>query len=253
VPSPGVSAVIEALRVADPRSRELAKALTIFAWERVGESSDLACTMAEVDALWDLLESAGLDAATRTQAHHWVVDGWVEATAATRDAPILDPLSGLHTAGYLIGRVHELDRLAGLRPNAMAVIVIRWPVPEGPWQRIAMVIEVGSTLRDNVRSEATLSQIGSHTALVLVPDDARVRLERAALVAAFEFNGLAAAGVEVWVMTAPTDRSELTDLIARLRNRPPWGRADGTADFAGTTRVDLDCAAYQHDRGNPIP
>jgi hypothetical protein len=206
--------------VAEPRSRELAKALTMFAWERAGESSDLTCTLAEVDALWDLLESAGIDVETRGQAHHWVVDGWVDATAATRDAPILDPLSGLHTAGYLIGRVHELDWLAGMRPNALVVIVIRWPVPEGPWQRIAMVIEVGSTLRDNVRCEATLSQVGSHTALVLVPDDARARLEQAALIAAFEFNGLAAAGVGVWVKTVPTDRSELADLIARLQNNP---------------------------------
>lgn len=217
-PSPGISTVIEALRVAEPTSAELAKALTLFAWERAGGSFDLESTVAEVDALWDLLESAGLAPATRARAHQWVVDGWVEAIAATRDAPMLDPLSGLHTAGYLIGRLHELDRMSGGRPNPMALIVIRWPEPECPWQRMALVIQIGSTLRDNIRAEATLSQSGSHTALVLVPDDARARLEQSAIMAAID--GWAGDGVEVTLRKVPTDRAELPNLITRLKKDP---------------------------------
>lgn len=220
--------VVDALRQPRPDPGHLADALVRFAWQRAGDGTDLDCAVAEVDALWDLLEPVGSPALSRASARHFVIDAWVDAMAAERDTPAIDPLSGLHTIGYLAGRVHELDRLSPYEPTALVLLAVRWQEPEGPWLRISRLLTVAAAMRDHVRAEATLAQMGASVALALLPDDARSRLERGALSRALsrpwgpgsapEPGPESGAAYRVDLMPVPEDRTRLAELIGRLRD-----------------------------------
>jgi hypothetical protein len=227
LPPPGIENVIGALSSPAPTQSEIADALVILAWERVASSWDLTCTIDDVDALWDILESTGTPPASRAQARHWITDAWVDAIAAQRGAPGIEPLSGLHTANYLLGRIRELDRLAADAAAHLVVLVTTWQEPANPWTRISCVLQVASALRENVRPEATLSQFGTHRALALVPDDNRARLERGRLLKTLESGDLGVMRVDVELVPLPEDRSRVTELIVRLRDGSMVGDKSG--------------------------
>ncbi len=239
LPPPGVEAVLEALGAERPEPEEVSHSLTVFAWERAAASTDLTCLLAELDELWDVLEDTGGAPLPRATARHRLVDAWVDAVAAERGSPGVDPLSGLHTAGYLYGRVQELDRLSATEPMALVLIVVRWDAAAGPWMRIARILQAASALRSRVRPEATLSQVGTTMAMALVPDDARARVERISLTKAVENGELSTAHVMVDVFAVPDTRARLPELVTRLHGganvdhavRPPSFRHSGTGSL----------------------
>lgn len=236
---PGTQAVLDALAVADPDAEQLAEALTVFGWERAATTGDLACTLAEVDELWGALEPADRVPVTRTEARHQLVDAWVDAVAAQRGSPGIDPLSGLHTAGYLYGRVHELDRQSD-DLTALVLIAVRWAAAPGPWRRIAQIMQVASALRSRVRPSATLSQVGTSVAVALVPDDALSRMERIALTKAVEKGELSTANVQVDVFAVPDARSRLPELVTRLHGDANVHLAEGPRSFRHSGTGSLD-------------
>lgn len=213
---PGGTGLLDALAAAAPDPAQVTHALTVFAWERASTTGDLSCAMAELAELWELLEPSKTALIPHELARHRLVDAWVDAVAAERGSPCIDPLSGLHTAGFLYGRVAELDRQSGDDPTPLMLLVVRWVAPTGPWARIAQTLDVASALRARVRPEATLSQIGSTMAVALVPDDARARQERISLTKAIEASELSSAHVQVDVYAVPDSRSRLPELVTRL-------------------------------------
>lgn len=235
LPPPGVEAVLDAITADQPDPEQVAHGLTVFAWERAATAGDLSCLLDELDELWDVLEASTGVPIPRAAARHRLVDAWVDAVAAERGSPGLDPLSGLHTVGYLYGRVHELDRLSGIEPSALVLLVIRWSEAEGPWLRIARILQAASALRTRVRPDATLSQAGTTMALALVPDDAQARVERISLTKAVETGELSTANVRVDVFAVPDSRARLSELVTRLLGgvnvdhavRPPRFRHSG--------------------------
>ena len=239
-PSPGVESMLGALRAAEPDAGAITHALAVYAWERAAACPDLTCALDDIDDLWNLLESAGPVPVSRSEARHSLVDAWVDAVAADRGSPGVDPLSGLHTAGYLYGRVHELDRLAGDTPADLVLLVVRWPEAAGPWLRIAHVMQVASALRTQVRPTATLSQVGTTMAVALVPDDAQARVERHALTKAFESDELCTAQVQVDVFAVPDVRSHLPKLVTQLHEQASLDHVTGTPSSRHTGTGHLD-------------
>ena len=140
--------------------------------------------------------------------------------------------TGLHTAAYLVARIYELDRLVdGAVP--LVFLVMRWPEPTSPWVRIATILAVARTVRAQVRPEATLGQDGTGTVLALVPDDARARLERAALARSCSTEPLVDAGVLTDIVPVPERRELVPGVVRRLRlaapDAQPPKRPDGKA------------------------
>lgn len=219
--TPGVDAVVAAM-IGPGRSTDAVEhALRRLAWERAADDLDLDAAVADLDALWAVLESSELAPVPRRQARSWLVDGWVDAVAAERGAPCVDPLSGLHTAGYLVGRIHELDHASGEETTPLVLLAVRWHEPRGPWLRIAMIVTAARALRELVRPGATLGQDGTHSAHALVPDDARARLERGALAVRCAEAPLAGSGSCVDLVPVPDDRDLVPTLLRRLRVAPP--------------------------------
>lgn len=239
LPPPGVEAVLDALTADEPDPEQVVQGLTVFAWERAATTGDLTCLLDELDELWDVLEASTGAPIPRMTARHRLVDAWVDAVAAERGSPGLDPLSGLHTAGYLYGRVAELDRLSGIEPSALVLIVIQWDSADGPWLRIARILQAASALRTRVRPAATLSQVGTTMALALVPDDAQARVERISLTKAVETGELSTSNVRVDVFAVPDSRARLPELVTRLYGganvdhaiRPPRFRHSGSGSL----------------------
>ncbi len=219
VPTPGADAVIDALASTEPDPDGVTHAIAFLAWERAADHPDLACALDDLDELWDILESAGDPPIPRSRARHCLVDAWVDAVAAERGSPGVDPLSGLHTAGYLYGRVQELDRSSHDPYSSLVLIVVRWDTASGPWLRIARIMQVASALRSDVRRGATLSQIGTRMAVALVPDDAAARVERHALTKTLEQGELNSAHVQVDVFAVPDIRSQLPDFLTQLHDQ----------------------------------
>ncbi|SEF17946.1 hypothetical protein [Jiangella alba] len=239
LPPPGVEAVVDALTADRPDPEDVVHGLTVFAWERAATAGDLTCLLDELDELWDVLEASVGAPLPRLTARHRLVDAWVDAVAAERGSPGIDPLSGLHTAGYLYGRVHELDRLSGIEPSALVLLAMRWDPADGPWRRIARVLQAASALRSRVRPDATLSIVGTTMALALVPDDARARVERISLTKAVETGELSTAHVRVDVFAVPDSRARLPELVTGLLGgasvdheiRPPRFRHSGSGSL----------------------
>ncbi|AYY11975.1 hypothetical protein EF847_03880 [Actinobacteria bacterium YIM 96077] len=246
LPPPGVDAVLQALWETsgqtshDAGPEKIAHALTIYAWECVEHESDLTCALADIDALWDILESNGDVIASRSDAHHWVTDAWVDAMAAQRSTPGIEPLSGLHTVGYLLGRVHELDRISATEPAPLVALLVTWSESENPWSRLAHIFEVASALRDNVRREATLCQFGTHSALALVPDDKLARVERSALLKALNNEEVGSKDLDVGLTPLPEDRSRVTELIGRVQAGSMVGDKSGPIGWSQHTKNYLD-------------
>jgi hypothetical protein len=223
--TPAVDDVISALIGPDRSLDALENALRALAWERAWDRLGLDAALEDLDALWAVLESGGLAPVSRRQARAWLVDGWVDALAAERGAPCLDPLSGLHTASYLVARIHELDRLVDDEAVPLVLLALRWPEPSSPWARIALILAVARTVRAQVRPDATLGQDGAGTVLALVPDDALARLERAALARSCDQAPLADAGILTDLVPVPERRELVPGVVRRLRlSAPPAER-----------------------------
>ena len=78
-------------------------------------------------------------------------------------------------------------------------------------------MSVARIVRAQVRPEATLGQDGTGTVLALVPDDARSRLERAALVRCCGEAPLASAGVLTDIVPVPERRELVPGVVRGLR------------------------------------
>ncbi|MGH8825916.1 MAG: hypothetical protein ACRDVN_15775 [Jiangellaceae bacterium] len=219
-PTPGVDGVVSALLGPDRSVHALERALRALAWERASDSLGLDAVLEEVDSLWAVLQSGGLAPVTRRQARAWLVDGWVDALAADRGAPCIDPLSGLPTTAYLIARIDELDRLVR-EPVPLVLLAVQWAEPSNPWARLATVLAAARTVRARVRPEATLGQDGTRTVLALVLDDARARLERTALARSCTEATLAEAGATVDLVPVPERRVLVPGVVRRLHRSAP--------------------------------
>ena len=223
--TPAADDVVSALIGPDRSLDALENALRALAWERAWDRLGLDAALEDLDALWAVLESGGLAPVSRRQARAWLVDGWVDALAAERGAPCMDPLSGLHTASYLVARIHELDRLVDDEAVPLVLLALRWPEPSSPWARIALILAVARMVRAQVRPDATLGQDGAGTVLALVPDDALARLERAALARSCDQAPLADAGILTDLVPVPERRELVPGVVRRLRlSAPPAER-----------------------------
>jgi hypothetical protein len=216
--TPGVDAVVSAVIGQSATTAELERALRILAWERAADPGELSVLLADVEALWSVLTDTGLAPISPELGRDIAIDGWVDAVAAERGVPCIDPLSGLHTAGYLTGRIHELDRIGGPddRPS-LVMLVIGWDEPDGPWLRIATILQVVDALHAVVRPEATLAQDGAHTAIALVADDGTARMERAALQRRLDAEPLSAVSGRIDLVPVPDDRNHLPEVLRTLR------------------------------------
>jgi hypothetical protein len=215
--TPAVDGVVAVLTALSYSAARLEHALRRLAWERASEILHLDTALDDLDALWAALESENRDPVPRVQARRWLVDAWVDAVAVDRGVPCLDPLSGLHTPGYLLGRVHELDRIGDGEPAPLVLIALRWHRPAEPWLRIGTVLSAATVLQDVVRSDATFAQDGTHTALALVPDDLRARVERASLARECVEPPLRTAGALVDLVVLPAHRDQLASVVRGLR------------------------------------
>ena len=224
--TPAVDGVVEALTDPDGSLHQLEAAVRALAWERASDTLHVDTALADIDALWSVLESAGGDPIPRHQARRWLVDAWVDALAVDRAVPCIDPLSGLHTPGYLLGRISELDRLADGEPAPLVLLSIRWRRPEGPWLRIATVVGAATILQENVRPDATLAQNGAHVALALVPDDLRARVELACLSRKCWSAPLHEANAYADLSVLPAERDRVPAILHRLRLPPKCGEPD---------------------------
>jgi hypothetical protein len=229
--TPAVDRVVAALTDGSSVSR-LEKAVRALAWERASDTPHLDTALADLDALWSALESARRDPIPRHQARRWLVDAWVDALAVDRGVPCIDPLSGLHTAGYLLGRINELDRLADDEPAPLVLLSMRWRRPAGPWRRIETVVSVAAALLENVRPEATLAQDGTHVALALVPDDLRARVETACLARECRSSLLHAVQTRADLTTLPEDRDRIPAVLRLLRQPPRRESPDSPDSWA---------------------
>jgi hypothetical protein len=257
--SPGVDAVVGAIVELDhgpELDRGLARgtastvpaverALRMLAWERAAEtgaagpdSATLDALLADIVALWGVLASAELEPMPLPAARSIAIDGWVDAVAADRGVPCMDPLSGLHTAGYLAGRIHELDRIGGVDSQpSLVLLAVRWQEPAGPWLRIAIILQVAGALRSAVRAEATLCQDGAHTAYALVPDDGRARSERSDLQRMLDAEPLSAAAPAIELVPVPDHREYLPELLRTLRAKPHRGPAKPASATVSSSRA----------------
>lgn len=217
--SPGILAVVRTV-LGPSTAAEVRGALRLLAWERSDNGSGhLDSLLDDIDTLWDALEQDDRASVARETARRYAVDAWVDAVAAAQGAPAMDPLSGLHTPNYLVGRVHELDRAAsGAEPPSLVLLAVRWHEPTSPWLRIATVLRVADALTVHVRTSATLCQVGAGAALALVPDDSRSRNERAAVERELNADSLASAGLAVDIIPVLDRRDALPVLIDRLRH-----------------------------------
>lgn len=225
VPHPAAGALCAAITTVPCSRPALGNALAVYAWEGLARGRELDQTLADISALWELLVESDGDEGRHVpigadEARSLVLDAWIDAAAADRDAPGVVPISGLHTVSYLVGRVHELDRQTRLGTCPLVLIVTRWPEPADPWERISTLYAVDAAMRATIRVTATLAQAGATMTLALVSDDARSRLERRALDDALDDR--------FWVDLAPVpdDRSQLARVVGRWRdgNRPGDGR-----------------------------
>lgn len=239
LPPPGVDAVLEALVDENRTEEKLAHALTVYAWECAAQEADLTCTLADVDALWDILESTGDAIVSRATARHRVTDAWVDAVAAHRGTPGIDPLSGLHTIGYLSGRIRELDRQFD-DTAPLVILMIRWDESDNPWTRISYILGVADALHQHVRTNATLCQLGTHHALAMVPDDKHARVERGALLESLKNGKVHLPGVDVSLIPLPEDRSRVTELIVRVRDGSMVGDKSGPIGWSHRPGKTLD-------------
>lgn len=217
--SPGILAMVRTL-VEPTTAAEVRGALRLLAWERSNHGSGhLDSLLADLDTLWDALKPGDRAPVERGTARRCAVDAWVDAVAAAQGAPSIDPLSGLHTSNYLVGRVHELDRAAaGSEPPPLVLLAVRWHEPTSPWLRIATVLRVADALTVHVRTSATLCQAGAGAALALVPDDSLSRHERTAVERELIADPLASAGLAVDIIPVLDRRDALPVLIDRIRN-----------------------------------
>jgi len=217
--TPAVDGLVSAC-VAPSSSALLAHALRTFAAERAAEQGALTDLLAEVDALWAVLEP-GRDSLSAAGAREVTADAWVDVVATQRGTPTIDRLTGLHTPGYLIGRVHELDRSAGQgEPPHLMLLVARWLLPASPWLRAAISTHVAEALRAGVRPNATLCQLSASAAAALVPDDGLARSERVELARALDAEPVASAGATIALVPVPDRRDGLAGLLETLRQPP---------------------------------
>ncbi|HEX2363363.1 MAG TPA: hypothetical protein VHI11_14940 [Jiangellaceae bacterium] len=226
--TPAVDGVVEAVTDPERSVAGLEGALRALAWERTSDTLHLDTALDDLDALWEALESAGPVPVPRHQARRWLIDAWVDALAVDRGVPCIDPLSGLHTPGYLLGRIHELDRLTGGEPAPLVLLSMRWRKPAGPWLRIGTVVSAAVVLLRNVRPDATFAQDGTQVALALVPDDLRARMERACLARDCLSPPLDEADARADLVALPEDRDGVPAVLRSLRQEPD---PDAAPDF----------------------
>src|SRR5699024_1635365 len=110
-----------------------------------------------------------------------------------------------------VARVHELDRQTSVGSRPLVLIVVRWPEPSDPWERISMLYTVDAVIRQHVRVDATLVQEGSSMAMALVSDDARARLERR------DVESALCDIPRIDLIPVPDERNELRALVTSLR------------------------------------
>jgi hypothetical protein len=157
--TPAVDGVVDALLDTNGSVDQLETALGALAWERASDTLHLDTALDDLDALWSVLEAAGAEPISLREARWGLIDAWADALAVDRDVPCIDPLSGLHTAGYLLGRIRELDRIAD-DAAPLVLLSMRWHRPAGPWRRIGTVLSAAAVLQENVRPDATLARDG---------------------------------------------------------------------------------------------
>ena len=226
VPHPAAGALCAAISTVPCSRPALGHALAVYAWEGLARGRELDQTLDDISSLWDLLAETDGDEVEDVpigadEARSLVLDAWIDAAAADREAPGVVPISGLHTVSYLTGRVHELDRQARLGTCPLVLIVTRWLEPADPWERISALYSVDAAMRATIRVTATLAQAGASMTVALVADDARSRLERRALDNALDD------GFWVDLVPVPDDRAQVATILARWRDgtRPDDGRA----------------------------
>jgi len=214
--TPAVDGVVDALSAAEGSIARIEAALRALGWERASDTLHLDSALTELDALLSVLEETASSLVPRNLARRWLVDAWVDALAVDRGVPCVDPLSGLHTPGYLLGRIRELDRLTW-ESASLVLLSMRWRRPPGPWQRIGTVVSAAAILQKIIRPQATLAQDGPHAVVALVPDDLRARVECACLARECRSSPLHEANARADLISLPADRSPVSDILRRLR------------------------------------
>jgi hypothetical protein len=214
--TPAVDGVVDALLDTNGSVDQLETALGALAWERASDTLHLDTALDDLDALWSVLEAAGAEPISLREARWGLIDAWADALAVDRDVPCIDPLSGLHTAGYLLGRIRELDRIAD-DAAPLVLLSMRWHRPAGPWRRIGTVLSAAAVLQENVRPDATLARDGTQAALALVPDDLRARVERACLARECASPVLHGANARADLIVLPEDRQQVPAVLRQLR------------------------------------
>lgn len=216
-----VDAVAAACAADVPDGDTVETALRTLAAERAATGGSLDEVLTELEALWSLLDPRRRPSPTEV-ARALVTDAWVDEIATRRGTPTVDRLTGLHTPGYLVGRVYELDRIAGDgEVRHLVLLVVRWHQPSSPWLRTAISTQVADALRHTVRREATLCRLGDGSAAALVPDDGDARFEMRRLTRVLEAEPASTARVTSTLVPVPDHRPDLDRLLQTLLEPPP--------------------------------
>lgn len=228
---PAVDAVCEA--AAD--GRDWMPALSLLGRARAASGAGLAETLQDLAALHAVLRhpcnvrpAVDDPDIVPTRLVRVTAIGWADVTLAeTSTNQVIEPLTGLATAGYLrtrLGEIYRSARAAG-RPagdrHALVLVALDLCRVHG-WTRLVPMLLAAEAIREVFDGGQTHAAIGPSVAAVLCECDQRLpaRMRRlhsliCELLAA-DPDASPAGPPRIWLELLPGDHAEACDLVARL-------------------------------------
>jgi hypothetical protein len=228
---PAVDAVCEAAA----EGRDWTPALSLLGRARAASGAGLAETLQDLAALHAVLRHPGNarpavdDPDTvPTRLVRATAIGWADVTLAEVGMnQVIEPLTGLATAGYLRTRLGEIYRSARAegRPvgdrHALVLVALDLRRVHG-WTRLVPMLLAAEAIREVFDGGQTHAAVGPSVAAVLCRRDhrlpARIRLLRSLVgeLLAADPDASSAGPPRVWLERLPDDHAAACDLVARL-------------------------------------
>jgi hypothetical protein len=232
---PAVDAVCEAT----VKGRDSMSALSLLGRARAASGAGLAETLQDLAALHAVLRHPG-NARTAvddpdivpTRLVRATAIGWADVTLAGVSAnQVIEPLTGLATAGYLrtrLGEVYRSARAAGLPAgdrHALVLVALDLRRVHG-WTRLVPMLLAAEAIREVFDGGQTHAAAGPSVAAVLCRRDqrlpARIRRLRSLVgeLLAADPDASPAGPPRVWLERLPYDHAAACDLVTRLGRQP---------------------------------